>query len=224
MVLVVEGGMRFAGYAPADSPYGYRPDLLGDYLPDKEHIEYLYTRDFRIIAPYKFYTNSEGLRADKEVSRTKRPGLQRILIAGDSFVLGPYLDNHETLSALLEESLSEGGDRDIEVVNSGFAGWTITDEYQYLMEKGLKLNPDVVLLFATWSDIADLRMSKRTVSSRQRYVELSESPLFGAQMWLRRRSAVYFALRDLKNKYTLARSLEQETAVGSVGDDIGQSS
>src|SRR5262245_7260176 len=103
---------------------------------------------------YEVHINALGLRGP-EIARTPPPGRTRILALGDSMTFGFYLEESETWPARLEVLLRSEG-RDVEVLNAGVGGWTISSETRFLEERGLALAPAHVLVGFCANDIADL--------------------------------------------------------------------
>lgn len=96
--------------------------------------------------------NSDGLR-DIERSVEKPPGTRRVILLGDSVVSGhgtPDLDH--TISRRLEAHLQD--DR-IEVLNVSVCGYNTRAEVELLRTKGLKYEPDLVVLVFTSNDYED---------------------------------------------------------------------
>ncbi len=88
-------------------------------------------------------TNSLGYRSPEinPVQKEKK----RILILGDSYTFGAYVENSETYSAVLQKLLAEHG-YDYEVINAGYAnGFEADEQYCWLINEGLSLQPDVVI-------------------------------------------------------------------------------
>ena len=74
--LLFEVLLRLVGYDPEDTPYGYDPDLLGDFLADKRHMAlHPHPADH---TPYRFDTNAQGLRADRDYAVPKPAGVRRV--------------------------------------------------------------------------------------------------------------------------------------------------
>lgn len=94
--------------------------------------------------------NSLGLR-EEEIHR-KVDDQVRILMLGDSFTIGWGVNNDQTFSALLERRLQEAG-MNAEVINAGATSYSPILEYLYLREKGLELQPDIVILNFDMSDV-----------------------------------------------------------------------
>ncbi len=102
-------------------------------------------------------TNSLGYRGP-EFSITKPDNTFRILMLGDSTTFGVGSNDNETFSVQLENLLKDKIAKKVEVINAGFASGLSPDTYYlYLKEKGLKLNPDLVLVnIFLANDITDL--------------------------------------------------------------------
>jgi len=80
---------------------------------------------------------------------------QRILFLGDSFTFGPYLPAHDVFPGLLGKKFP-----DIEFVNAGKAGYTITDEASLFSERAKFLEPDVTVLQVLDNDLYGLMYFK----------------------------------------------------------------
>ena len=201
--LALEVLLRLGGYGPDDIPHGYSPDLIGDFLPDKRHIaRHPPPADH---APYRFDTNKQGLRADQEYALPKPVGIRRLLVLGDSFTFGPFVDNDELTTARLQSLLNRQSAVDsFEVVNAAMSGWTLIDQAEYLREKGLRLQPDLVAVTFYINDVREFHPFFRATLSRQTYRDQGRAPLFKLQLFLRRYSATYHLLRDIKDHFDLA--------------------
>ena len=201
--LLLEVLLRLVGYAPEDTPYGYDPDLLGDFLANKRHTAlHPPPADH---TPYRFDTNAQGLRADRDYAVPKPAGVRRVLLLGDSFTFGPFVDNDRLVGEKLHELLNQQAAADsFEVVSAAMSGWTLLDQTEYLREKGLQLEPDLVVAVGYINDIREFHPFFRTALSRQTYVRQGQSRLFRAQLFLRRHSATYYLLRDLKDTFDIA--------------------
>ena len=51
---------------------------------------------------YRIAVNSEGLKSDRRYSFSKPPGVFRILVFGDSFCAGQYLNNRDRFTEQME--------------------------------------------------------------------------------------------------------------------------
>lgn len=97
--------------------------------------------------------NSKGLRGP-ERDYAKAAGARRVLILGDSFAEGYYVDEDKSARAVLE-GLLNGRDAcsPFDVVNGGTAGYSTDQEYLFFEEEGHKYSPDLVLVFFYYNDV-----------------------------------------------------------------------
>ena len=92
---------------------------------------------------YDFKLNSKGFK-DVEFQTDKDPNILRILGLGDSFAYGvvPYRYNYYTR---LEEKFNQTG-RTVELINMGIPNMGPRDYLALLIDEGLELKPDRVIL------------------------------------------------------------------------------
>lgn len=110
-----------------------------------------YTKEFRSV----YLINSFGIR-DKEYTFERLPQTFRILVFGDSFTEGYGVNIEDTFSKHLEALLNNYYVKPhFEVLNFGCASYSPILEYILLKEKGLRLKPDLVILFLDYSDFKD---------------------------------------------------------------------
>jgi lysophospholipase L1-like esterase len=94
---------------------------------------------------YQGASNSLGYR-DVEHAVAKPPGVYRIVVLGDSIAAGLKVDRFEdTFPPLLEKLLVARGLR-AEVISFAVSGYNTQQEVETLAEKGLRYQPDLVLL------------------------------------------------------------------------------
>jgi len=93
-------------------------------------------------------TNSHGQR-DRERTLRKPDGVRRILLLGDSVVEGYGLREPETISSRLEALYPDGS---TEVLNFGVSAYCTLAEIELLEVKGLKFDPDIVILVFVEND------------------------------------------------------------------------
>ncbi len=93
-------------------------------------------------------TNSHGQR-DRERTLRKPEGVRRILLLGDSVVEGYGLRESETISRQLEDLYPNGS---TEVLNFGVSAYCTRAEVELLEVKGLRFDPDVVVLVFVEND------------------------------------------------------------------------
>jgi len=116
--------------------------------------------------------NSLGLRGP-EIELTRRAGVRRIVVLGDSFTYGDGVAATDAMPAQLEKELNRTGAGEFEVLNLGVPGYNTVQEYADLRERGLRLAPDLVIVAFTLSD-ADLGLFDSHNAQRRRLVRAKE--------------------------------------------------
>ncbi len=138
--------------------HGLIPNAVGESVTDEWRV------------PYRI--NSWGLR-DREYTVPKPVGTFRILVVGDSGTEGYGVRLEETFVKRFEERLNHLGQThtppvNYEVINGGVAGYSPLLEYMFLSRKGLRLEPDLVLLQYNYSDLRDdVELEYRTTFDAQ---------------------------------------------------------
>ena len=100
--------------------------------------------------PIEIRTNSLGYR-NREIG----PKIgTRILFLGDSITFADYLEEGESFVRLVE-ILGRGRGRDWETINAGVGGVSLATELAILVETGLSVEPDVVVLGWYLNDFLD---------------------------------------------------------------------
>ncbi len=128
---------RWPQVVTVDTPQGKRL-IPGSRVVIKNH--YLSHRDI------KLEINSLGFR-DEEIAAKKEPDEFRLLVLGDSIAFGDYLPAEEVFVQRLEHYLHETAPgRKIQAINAGISDCGLDEELSLLEERGLALQPDVVLV------------------------------------------------------------------------------
>jgi len=97
--------------------------------------------------------NSDGFR-DREFSIHKPRDAFRIIALGDSMTFGLGLDIEDTWPKQLENKLNAlNNSINYEVLNFGVPGYNTFEEVEMFKEKGIKYNPDMILLGFLVNDI-----------------------------------------------------------------------
>lgn len=88
--------------------------------------------------------NPQGFRDDVDFDRikTKDPGVTRIMILGDSFAFGTYVQDSETLAANLRMKLGKRH----EIYNLSVPGWGVDQMYLAYRKYEERIAPDIVVL------------------------------------------------------------------------------
>ncbi|MCB0346827.1 MAG: SGNH/GDSL hydrolase family protein [Bdellovibrionales bacterium] len=154
-LLIAEGIARWQNLAP--TIYQIQPgrEKTSYKISDNPILGYELKNNYRDIRPDHWESferiNQHGLRdVDREIA--KPPGTQRVILLGDSVVLGIALtDISYTISRQLELMYSSG----VEVLNFGLAGYNTLQEAELLRVKGIQFSPDVVVVLFTENDFHD---------------------------------------------------------------------
>jgi hypothetical protein len=96
--------------------------------------------------------NARGLRGP-DYDYAKPAGTRRVLILGDSFAEGYYVDEPETARAVLERRLNAGSCAGWQVVNGGTIAYSTDQEYLFFREEGYRYQPDLVTLLFYHNDL-----------------------------------------------------------------------
>ena len=167
LVLVAELGLRVLDLDQPNVRSKLTAELFGVIQPDEELFwSQKPGLDRRLPTPtgtMRLTTNRLGLRG-AEVE-AKAPGEFRILSLGESTTFGAYVSDDESYSFQLEEILNEGlPDRPYRVINAGVSAYSSFQSLVYLRERGLLLEPDLVLFYHEFNDFlpSSLRSSDNT--------------------------------------------------------------
>ncbi|MBN2370438.1 MAG: SGNH/GDSL hydrolase family protein [Vicinamibacteria bacterium] len=97
--------------------------------------------------------NSLGLRGP-ERDHAKPTGVRRILLLGDSFAAGYYVNEDDTLRAVLERRLNDGDScAPAEVLNGGTIAYSTDQELLFYELEGRRYRPDAVVLMFYYNDL-----------------------------------------------------------------------
>ena len=88
--------------------------------------------------------NSDGFR-DQEYPIQKKSGKRRIIFLGDSITFGWGVEKESTYEYLIESELNN--QNPTEIINLGSGNYNTVQEVNLFIDKGLKYNPDEVVLF-----------------------------------------------------------------------------
>jgi len=177
---LAEGFVRWRGWAPEVFPIrvsveksAYRrsnnPILAYELVPNY--------RDPDADGHESFpYVNSQGLR-DIERSLNKPAGVRRVLLLGDSVVVGNgILDLNDCISRQLE---IVSKDKSTEMLNFGQGGYCTKSEVELLAARGVAFQPDDVILLFVGNDYDNTNFRV------QKYGALFERPEVVKQLFVR---------------------------------------
>ena len=96
--------------------------------------------------------NSKGLRGP-ERDYAKPPGTRRVLILGDSFAEGYYVEEGQTVRAVLEDLLDREGCGRWEVINGGTIAYSTDQEYLFYKTEGHRYGAEAVMVLFYYNDL-----------------------------------------------------------------------
>ena len=96
--------------------------------------------------------NANGQRGPLR-SYEKPPGVRRVLLLGDSFAAGYYVEELESIRAVLEERLAPCDAGRVEVLTAGTGGYSTDQEYLEFVGHSRRYAPDVVVLLLFSNDL-----------------------------------------------------------------------
>ena len=165
-VAVVLGGMeivlRFAGFQTRgtwSAPCYQRVDDIGHlFVPGYQGSMYKGISSGWSDIPVRI--NAHGLRGP-EFPLAKPPGVQRVLVLGDSCTFGYLLPEEDAYTSQLQHLLDERrGAGKVHVINAGVPGYGINNEAEFLEHRGLAFDPDAIVVTASSGDIPDAGVRK----------------------------------------------------------------
>jgi len=209
----IMNGMTYYNFRQQD-------DLVNhSFIPNSKGIQG--SKEYRV----EYNINSFGCR-DREYSLEKDKDTFRVLVVGDSFVEGHGVDIDDTFMKIVERDLNSEGKK-VEIINGGVMSYSPILEYIWLKEKGLKLNPDMVVLLLDQSDIQDDyvyskhaqfdRSGPKAVPATGILVKAHEEPKDAIKRYLKKNSAFYnFIKHKLRNVgKKVSKEEKQEEPLGS---------
>lgn len=100
-----------------------------------------------MFGEYRVRTNSAGMRSDREYAVGKPAGTLRVVGIGDSGMFGWNVEQNEDYVTVLGQLLNSSGDgRRYETLNLGVPGYNTQMEIDALIDKGLRFQPDIVVV------------------------------------------------------------------------------
>lgn len=127
--------------------------------------------------------NNLGLRGDDIEQKTDE---YRVLLIGDSFTFGLYLDEDHAISSYLSQfAIQSYHGSNIQFLNGGIGGAGLADWPGWLEEKGLHLQPDAILLLLNTGD------TDRAISKNLWVLDETNSTLIKSQRWKPRSFFIY---------------------------------
>jgi len=123
----------------------------GWFFPANEPIDFIHPDTGRVFSEDR--TNSEGWN-DAERTKTKPPGVFRILFVGDSVTFG-VVRRADLYTRQCERLLHEQGYANVEIISMGVGGWGTDQSLEALRREGVAYDPDLVIYQFCGNDVTD---------------------------------------------------------------------
>lgn len=124
-------------------------------------------------------TNALGLRGP-EVVVPKPADRYRVLVLGDSFSFGWGVELQQAWHACMARELQATGARPVEVVAGGVPGWSPLQQFVFLEQRGLDLQPDLVLWQLCTNDLLEMERLDVEIDARRLPVAVTAEPPLSA--------------------------------------------
>lgn len=108
----------------------------------------------------RYKHNSLGMR-DVERSFKKPSGAKRIVCIGDSIIYGVKVPFNDIVTRQLEKRINSTYPFRIEVLNCAVPSYGLKEYFFYLKNKGIKFNPDMVIVGLCLNDYMSVRKEER---------------------------------------------------------------
>lgn len=124
----------------------------GDLNPGQSLVDNVRNYGLPLDLEYRLTTTAAGFRGPESA---EAPGALRVLVLGDSFAFGMGVGDEETFPHQLGLALAARGIR-TRIWNAAIPGYTIIDQLEQWEQKLARLEPDVVLVCHTASDLKEM--------------------------------------------------------------------
>lgn len=152
-VAALEIGLRVLQRVPPPEPPGFFwrvPDPVTGWslIPNSAGRWYNAMYEFDVDVT----VNELGLRTPTPISYTKKNGVYRIMVLGDSFVEAMQVPIEQTFGHQMGRLLNDAGvhigheTAEIEIINVGVGSWGTDQQLLWLRHEGYKYEPDLILL------------------------------------------------------------------------------
>lgn len=188
-------------FDPIGIKYFFENERYFSILEPNSDYSYIHPRQYKgVFQGVEIATNELGFRGP-EVEKSKKSGTSRVLLLGDSVVLGWGVQQDKTFPYRIHDLFSEDG-RNIEIIPMGVSSWNTRNQFEYLRLEGIKLSPDLVVLIIVPNDVLPKRtgntdIAKEVLFPRKKANDSSENSekstsYYLKQIWNSLGSNLYF--------------------------------
>jgi hypothetical protein len=203
-VPVVAAELVLRVFDPLGTSYYFDATRMGSRtVPDPDFAYILRAGDSFALSGVPFDINSDGLRGP-EIETPKPLGRRRVLLLGDSVVMGAGVRVEQTFAAGLRSRLHERG-FDADVVAAGVSSWNTRTEREWLRARGWALAPDVVVLVPVPNDV-EPKAEGRIEIPRDQVAALLPQPIGTLQVAAGRSYLLTSVLHVVRKRAAAART------------------
>jgi lysophospholipase L1-like esterase len=192
LLAIVDGGLRALTLIPPDDPVLFHVRThAADFSPFVESGDGSVSIKPDWVNPGNGLRRRLGRRAGQQfiypgfrssvLAKQKPENAIRVFVLGGSTTFGLYVESREAFPARIEQALQEAvGDRVVDVVNLGCAGWA-SPRVANLLDAVLELDPDLVIVYSGHNEMLEGHLdtlSALDLPNRLRARLLSISSLF----------------------------------------------
>lgn len=149
--------------------------------------------------------NRSGLRADRDFTFEKPPGVRRIAVFGDSYLLG-YEASHDDMATTQLERTLRAAKCPVEILNFSVSGFGTAEMLKTLEQNALRYEPDVVIFQWHHTDPDDNRRANLYALTDGTLVETGETylPAMGARRMVES-NVLFRAIAGHSHLFTIVR-------------------
>lgn len=118
------------------------------------------------IPMYISVTNSKGLR-DQSFREEKPEDQFRVLVVGDSMTYGLGVNESNRFTEVLERRLNDSLERNVRVINAGKQAAGMEDYYEFVLNRGTKYDPDLVIVAFDEEDTVDRELQESFIEQEK---------------------------------------------------------
>jgi len=150
-------------------------------------------------------TNNDGFRDNKDYEINKSPDIVRIIFLGDSYTFGWGVNIEDSWPKVVERLLNENSDnKTYEVFNLGVPGYNTAQEVTLYKNKGLKYDPDMVLIHVFSNDLSNFTEEELEAKKYKQELNLKKLPEYEIERLVWEKKA------EILNRYLINMSLYWE--------------
>ncbi len=166
--LILEAMLRILD--PLGIKYFFENDRYFSILEANEIYSYIHPGNFKgTFQGAEIKTNSRGFRGP-EFNSTKKNDTTRVLIVGDSVVLGWGVSQDAIFPTLLQNRF-DSEKRKVEIIPMGVSSWNTRNQYEYLNFKGFGLDPDIITMVIVSNDVVPKKSGVTSVPRKKLFPE-----------------------------------------------------